>query len=381
MNARSTQSSVAMWILRPTAQTVWRNKEVRRRLDWYYGVMTDAKPAKFMTCKKVPADYGPDDGEEELWKEHERLAGEFGELQASVAKGEVQLESLRTPQRNFLDLKAEIARRILRHCHLCERRCGVDRTGGGRGFCRLDDRARASTWFHHFGEEPPIVGDGGSGTIFFTSCTFSCASCQNHDISTLPENGKVVDAHALSDIMRSLRAQGASNINAVGGEPTMHAAVIIEALRRLDSNVPFLWNSNMYCSLELMEVLSDVVDIWLPDFKYGNDGCAERISKAKGYFSIVARNHAIANVNGDIIVRHLVLPNHLECCTKPVLEWISKNIGDHALVNVMGQYRPENLVALHPDRYPDIARRLRDEEIERAYGYARKFGLIFEPVS
>lgn len=219
-----------MWVLRPTAMAVWRNKQVRRRLDWYYNVMTNAKPAKFMMCKKVPADHGPGDGEGELWKEHERLVRKFRELYASVVKGEIRLEKLQTPEKSFLDLKAEIARRVLKHCHLCERGCGGDRTGGGRGFCRLDDKARVSTWFHHFGEEPPLVGDGGSGTIFFTSCTFSCAACQNYDISTSPENGNVVDAHALSNIMRSLRAQGASNINVVGGEPTMHAAVIVEAL-------------------------------------------------------------------------------------------------------------------------------------------------------
>jgi len=370
-----------MWSLRPSALTVWRNREVRRRLNWYYDVMTNFKPAKFMLCKKVPADYGPEDGEGELWKEHDVLVQKFRGLQTSIAKGKIKLEELQTPERSFLDLKAEIARRMLRHCHLCERRCGADRTGGGRGFCRLDDKARVSTWFHHFGEEPPLVGNGGSGTIFFTSCTFSCVSCQNYDISTSPENGTSVDAHALADIMRSLRAQGALNINVVGGEPTMHTAVIVEALKHLDTNVPFLWNSNMYCSLELMKILSEIVDIWLPDFKYGNDDCAERISKVKNYFAITARNHKIASDNGDIIVRHLVLPSHLECCTKPVLAWISKNIGDHALVNVMKQYRPENKVARHPSDYPEIARRLRDEEIERAYGYAREFGLIFESVS
>jgi putative pyruvate formate lyase activating enzyme len=372
---------MTMWVLRPNALTAWRDKEVRRRLDWYYGVMTNAKPAKFMMCKKLPAGYSSEDGEGELWDEHKRLKGKFRELHAGVAKGEVQLERLPTPERSFLDLKAEIAGRMLRHCHFCERRCGVDRTRGGRGFCRLDHRARASTWFNHFGEEPPLVGNGGSGTIFFTSCTLSCASCQNYDISTSPENGIIVDAPALANIMRSLRAQGALNINVVGGEPTMHAPVIVEALRRLDVNVPFLWNSNMYCSSELMDILADVVDIWLPDFKYGNDDCAERISKVSNYFSIVARNHAMANDNGDVIVRHLVLPNHLECCTRPVLAWISKNMGDHALVNVMRQYRPENLVARHPEDYPQIARRLRAEEIERAYGYARELGLIFEPVS
>ncbi|MBO3804202.1 MAG: 4Fe-4S cluster-binding domain-containing protein [Candidatus Brockarchaeota archaeon] len=370
-----------MWALRPSALTVWRNKEVRKRLDWYYGVMTDAKPAKFLICKKLPADFSQRSDEAELWEEHERLVPEFAKLHASVSKGEAGLGDLPAPEKSFLDLKAEILRRILRSCHLCERRCGADRAGGEKGHCKLDHQARVSTWFHHFGEEPPIVGGGGSGTIFFTSCTFSCAACQNHDISTDPDNGAVVDGRRLASIMRSLRAQGASNINVVGGEPTMHSATIVEALKHLDVNVPFLWNSNMYCSLELMKILSEIVDIWLPDFKYGNDGCAQRLSSVKNYFSVVSRNHGIAGKNGDMIIRHLVLPGHLECCTKPVLDWIARNLGERALVNVMEQYRPEHLVARHPEKYPDIARRLTRGEIERAYGYARELGLVFEPVS
>jgi putative pyruvate formate lyase activating enzyme len=370
-----------MWALRPSALAVWRNKEVRKRLDWYYRVMVDAMPAKFLICRKLPAEYMPWSDEEELWSEHERLVPEFTKLHTSILKGDTKLEELQTPEKNFMSLKAEILKRILRSCHLCERRCGANRTGGGRGYCRLDHHARVSTWFHHFGEEPPLVGNGGSGTIFFTSCTFSCVSCQNHDISTNPENGVVVDSRRLASIMKSLRIQGASNINVVGGEPTMHAATIIEALNYLDINVPFLWNSNMYCSLELMKILSEIVDIWLPDFKYGNDDCAQRISNVKNYFSIVSRNHEIASRNGDMIIRHLVLPGHIECCTKPVLDWIAGKIGGRVLVNIMEQYRPEHLVALHPEKYPDIARRLTREEIERAYGYARELNLVFEPVS
>ncbi|MGQ9514130.1 MAG: radical SAM protein [Thermoproteota archaeon] len=370
-----------MWVLRPSALTVWRNREVRQRLDWYYNVMIDARPAKFMICKKLLADYDPQSYDVELWKKHDSLVPEFLKLQTLISKGEIKFERLPTPERSFLDLKVEITKRILRSCHLCERRCRVDRTRAGRGYCKLDHRARVSTWFHHFGEEPPLVGNGGSGTIFFTSCTFSCVSCQNHDISTDPENGTIVDSRKLATIMKSLRVQGASNINVVGGEPTMHAATIIEALKYLDVNVPFLWNSNMYCSLELMKILSEMVDIWLPDFKYGNDECAQRISNVRNYFTIVSRNHEIANKNGDMIIRHLVLPGHIDCCTKPVLDWIARNVGEHALVNVMEQYRPEHLVALHPEKYPDIARRLTDDEIQRAYSYARKLNLVFEPVS
>ena len=129
-----------------------------------------------------------------------------------------------------------------------------------------------------------------------------------------------------------------------------------------------------------MKLLVDLIDIWLPDFKYGNDKCAWRLSKVKNYFDVVSRNHLIAYQYGDMIIRHLVLPNHIECCSEPVLEWIAENC-PNALVNVMDQYRPEHIVLSHPDRYEDISRRPSSDEIKRAYKIAKDLGLCFEYIS
>ncbi|MEM4696534.1 MAG: pyruvate formate lyase-activating protein, partial [Desulfurococcaceae archaeon] len=118
----------------------------------------------------------------------------------------------------------------------------------------------------------------------------------------------------------------------------------------------------------------------LPDLKYGNDECAYRLSNIRNYWSIVTRNIKYAYENGDMIIRHLVLPNHIDCCTKPVLKWIAENT-PKALVNVMEQYRPEHLVVKYPDKFRDINRRLRREEILEAYSYAESLGLIYKPVS
>ncbi|MEM2591266.1 MAG: pyruvate formate lyase-activating protein, partial [Thermofilaceae archaeon] len=145
-------------------------------------------------------------------------------------------------------------------------------------------------------------------------------------------------------------------------------------------NVPLLWNSNMYMSVEALQLLLDIIDIWLPDFKYGNDECALRLSKVPRYFEVVSRNHKMAHDSGDMIIRHLVLPNHVECCTKPALKWISENC-PRALVNIMDQYRPEHLVAFYPEKYREIARRPSPRELEEAYAFADELGLVWRPVS
>jgi putative pyruvate formate lyase activating enzyme len=129
-----------------------------------------------------------------------------------------------------------------------------------------------------------------------------------------------------------------------------------------------------------MNVLADLIDIWLPDFKYGNDKCALRLSRVPRYFEVAARNHEFAHLNGDMIIRHLVMPNHTKCCTKPVLRWISEHC-PRALVNIMNQYHPDYRVPTEPSAYSDIARRPTNEEMREAYDYADTLGLVYSPVS
>jgi len=363
--------------LRPDALLVWENEEVRERLSHYYAVMRGDRPAKYLVVKRVEVEYDPRASFEELMKMHDEASKEFREIYEGVVEGSVKLEDLKRPERSFLDLKIELAKRMVSPCALCERRCGVERLKGERGACGLDATVRVASAFLHMGEEAPLVP---SGTIFFTGCSFKCVFCQNWDISTDPYNGVEVTPKDLAAIAVRLYAEGARNINYVGGNPDQQLHVIIESLRYMEISVPLLWNSNMYMTLEALKLLLDVIDIWLPDFKYGNDECALRLSKVPRYFEVVSRNHKIAHDNGDMIIRHLVLPNHLECCTKPVLRWIAENC-PRALVNIMGQYRPEHIVARRPKDYPDIARRPTRDEMREAFDYARKLGICFEPVS
>lgn len=129
-----------------------------------------------------------------------------------------------------------------------------------------------------------------------------------------------------------------------------------------------------------MHLLSDVFDVWLPDFKYGNNACAERLSGVKNYFEVVSRNHLMAYEAGEVIIRHLVMPNHVECCTTPILEWVAKNM-PNCMVNIMGQYRPEHRVLRERERFPDIARMLHRDEMNTALARAEELGICWRPVS
>ncbi len=376
---------MSWFFTRPDALTVWRDPEVRKRLSWYLSVMRGKKPPKFKIARYV--DVGlesledlKDLNEKELWALHDKGRREFVKIWKEVRTHALRLEEMEKPKVSFLDIKVEIVKKLLSPCRLCERRCLVKRVEGKIGACRLDDKAYVHSAFLHLGEEAPLVP---SGTIFYGGCNFTCVYCQNYDISqTQPRAGIPVDPEMLAKIQDELASRGARNINHVGGEPTPSLHVIIESLKYVESNIPQLWNSNFYMSSEALDVLLDVIDIWLPDFKYGNDKCALRLSAIPKYFEVITRNLSRAVKWGDMIIRHLVLPNHLDCCTKPILEWISKNLPkDRVLVNIMEQYTPMHLVARYPKRWPEIARRPRYEEIVEARRYASELGLLWEPVS
>ncbi len=369
--------NISIWRLyRPDAVVAFDNPLIRNRLSWYYAVMNDQAPAKFHIAARleVNEDYRSM-STEELWRLHDKVGEEFDKAwgeQRVKPRSSIIKSSL--PKSSFLDVKIELVSRIIRNCNLCERRCGIDRTKG-KGACMLDRRSRVASYFIHIGEEAPLVP---SGTIFFTGCNLRCVYCQNWDISQRPENGIEVDEADLASMQIELRASEARNINWVGGEPTPNLHVIIPSLRILAEkgiNVPQLWNSNLYLTPEGMRLIIHLMDIWLPDFKYGNDQCALRYSVAPRYVEVVSRNlKMICDRDEDIIIRHLVLPGHVECCTRPVLRWIAHNC-PRAIVNVMDQYHPDYLVP-RLSRYRELNRRVTEGEMRRAYEYARGLGIV-----
>jgi putative pyruvate formate lyase activating enzyme len=367
-----------MWkIIRPDAQRVWNDPETLSRLSRYRGIIDHERWAKYQLAKDVICQVDLEGPTEALWEEHARLSSGFKEYMSRIDSGETLRPPEEAKEPNFLILKSILAQRILSDCHFCERRCGADRTQDEKGWCKLGSESRMSSAFLHTGEEAPLVP---SGTIFFSSCCFGCVFCQNDDISTNPNSGREVSARDVAFIAESLYKDGALNINYVGGDPIPNTHTIIGSMMYQTSNVTQLWNSNLFCSEETMRLLADIIDVWLPDFKYGNNECGERLSGVKNYFDIVSRNHLIAYQNGEVIIRHLVMPNHLECCTFPILEWVAENL-PNCLVNVMAQYRPEHRVRRDKDRFPDIARRPTRDEINAAYAKANDLGIGWRPVS
>ncbi len=268
----------------------------------------------------------------------------------------------------LLDPKIKKALKIIENCELCERKCHAIRTKGEKGFCQVGDKAIVNSYFTHLGEEYFFVP---SFTIFFWSCTFSCQFCQNWTISQRLETGIMFLPKDLAEIID--KNSHCKNINLVGGEPTPNLPFILQTLKHVHSNMPVVWNSNFYMSEKSMELLKDIVDVYLSDWKYWSNKCAERLSKAPNYLETVKRNHLLAFKDSELVIRHLVLPNHFECCTKPILEFISENFKDKAVVNIMDQYRPEYRAKEHED----INRRLKHEEFEKVIELAEKLGINF----
>ncbi|MBU4489555.1 MAG: radical SAM protein [Actinobacteria bacterium] len=271
---------------------------------------------------------------------------------------------------SLLDLKIELAGRMLTHCAFCERRCGVDRTDGEKGYCGVGGESRYSSDFLHMGEEMELVP---SHTIFFSGCTFKCVYCQNWDIATHPDSGRLAEPAMLSAVLMEGISQGSRNANFVGGNPDPNLHTILETVRLVGSAgrfLPMVWNSNMYTSSEAMEVLEGVMDVYLGDFRYGNDRCALELSDVEGYFEVVSRNFTRAHETAEVMMRHLVLPGHLECCTRPIMEWVRENMPG-AYFNLMFQYRPEYRASL----FPAIDRRLSNEERRQALAMAGEYGL------
>jgi putative pyruvate formate lyase activating enzyme len=328
----------------------------KKALPRYFRILDEDELPYFMICKGFPVNSPLDSDTGILWEEHEQLVK--------------KVRSTSTPSRvaepSLLDLKIELGRRLLNPCRICERKCNVNRLAGEVGYCRVGE-SKVSSKFVHWGEEPELIP---SYTIFFSRCTFGCVFCQNWDISQR-DSGECVPE---KDLARSIERMigGVRNVNWVGGDPTPNLIYILEVLRQCNAPLPQVWNSNMYLTESAMSLLDGITDLYLSDFKYGNDDCAGRLSRITRYFEVVSRNHAIANRQAEIVLRHLVMPNHVECCTKPVMDWIAGNLDTSRVrVNVMDQYRPE----YRAREYEGLDRRLSNNEFLEAYRYAEHLGL------
>lgn len=349
---------------------IGKNEEVERveSLERYFSVMENKVSAKFQICKKIPISVDLSSDEDLLWKFHDKALDEFEDLLEKVDKKKTDITNLDTPERSLLDLKVELANRILESCHFCERKCGINRRKGETGVCGVGEVPKVSSEFIHIGEESELVP---SYTIFFSGCTFKCQFCQNWNISQNPDSGVEYYTEKIASLISDKRKGGAKNVNWVGGDPTPNLHHILASLKKTKVNIPSVWNSNMYLSEESMKLLSGTQDVYLTDFKYGNNECASKYSKVKNYWEVVTRNHKLAFDDAELIIRHLVLPEHLECCTKNIFKWIGSELGKNVRVNIMGQYRPEAKAR----KFSELSRRVSADIMEQAFKIADEIGL------
>lgn len=269
-------------------------------------------------------------------------------------------------------------------CTCCPRECGADRLKGETGFCSSTARLKVYSAGPHFGEERPLVGRGGSGTIFFSNCNLLCCFCQNWEINHRGD-GRYISHQALAEMMLELQQMGCHNINLV--TPTHVVPHIVRALRiaiRMGLRLPLVYNTGGYDSLEVVRKLEGVVDIYLPDFKYQDGSLAAKYSSGAADYPQVAaavikemhRQVGILRVDGrgvaerGLIIRHLVMPQNI-AGTDRFVRWVAEELSPDTYVNIMGQYRPEHKAF----DYPELSRRITADEYRQAVRWAREAGL------
>lgn len=273
---------------------------------------------------------------------------------------------------------------LLEACSVCPRSCGVNRLADKTGACRTSREAIVTSYGPHFGEESPLIGKHGSGTIFFTNCNLGCVFCQNYSISQLGE-GQKVSKEQLAYIMLSLQADGCHNINLVS--PTHVVPQILEALElavRSGLNLPMVYNSGGYDSVETLKILDGIVDIYMPDMKYGDEEVARELSGIDHYPAINrAAVKEMHRQTGDLkvdehgvaqkglLVRHLVLPHGL-AGTRGIVSFLSKEVSRSTYLNIMAQYHP----SYKASRIPGLGRRISEAEYQEALSLAREAGMI-----
>lgn len=271
---------------------------------------------------------------------------------------------------------------LLEQCKICPHECKINRNNGKIGRCKSTDKVKIALYSTHNFEEPCISGKKGSGTVFFSNCNLNCIFCQNYEISQ-EGKGEEISIEGLAEIFLKQQEKDVENINLV--TPTSYVPQIIEAIKIAKSKglkLPIVYNTNGYEKIETLKMLDGYIDIYLPDFKYAQNELGKRLSKVDNYFEITTEalremykqtGKAIFDDRGimqkGMIVRHLVLPNHLVNSRK-VLKWLNDNMND-VFVSIMAQYFP----TYKAKELEDINRKLTKEEYEQIESYLYRLNL------
>ena len=313
-----------------------------------------------------------------------RLRGLSGDL----SKGEEPAVSypsyLSLHEKGILSERVKELQSMYESCTLCPRDCRVNRKKKQKGKCQATSNLKVSNAFPHFGEEPPLVGQKGSGTVFFSNCGVRCVFCQNYEISIEGEGIEIPDER-LAESMIKLQKMGCHNINLV--TPTHYVPNIVNALEMavgMGLKIPLVYNTSGYEKLETLKLLDGIIDIYLPDFKYMDPEKAAKYSDQAYSYPHYARialkeihrqvGELVTTGKGvalkGLIIRHLILPNRI-AGTREFLKFVSEELSKNTCINLMRQYRPE----YRAKEFPDIARRINRKEYEETLGWAGEFGL------
>jgi putative pyruvate formate lyase activating enzyme len=261
--------------------------------------------------------------------------------------------------------RAKTARKALVNCNLCPRQCGIDRTNGQKGYCGLDDVTRCFREVVYCGEEHELIP---SHQIHLAGCNLRCEHCL---VSEWNEEPFVADEMNLDEMAEKIafrQKEGAKTLNLLGGEPAVNLHGILELLSRVNPKIKVVWNSNMYYNDIVDELMTGLVDIYLADLKCGNSICAEALLGAKDYFTVVKRNILKSLKHADVIVRHLLIPGHSECCLKPILKWLAEE-APQVKLSLRCNYIPPAEAAAAPKVY------LKYEEMQSATALAQSMGM------
>jgi len=267
----------------------------------------------------------------------------------------------------FLAQRAALGRQMYRRCELCEHRCGADRIAGQRGFCGADTLARVWRYWVDYAEELPLRP---SLLVYLSGCDLRCDFCISESPAFDPRQGMPLTTDWLDKRLDWGVQQGARTLQWIGGEPTIHAPAILEVMAGCRQRLPVVWKSDFYGTPEVWRLLDSVVNIYVADFKFGNDACARRIAGVPRYIEVVTRNLADAAGRGRLIVRHLLLPGHRECCLQPILTWLQQR-----LPRVPLSIRTGYLPRWRADRHPELTRPLAPDEGPQALQLAADYGL------
>jgi putative pyruvate formate lyase activating enzyme len=272
-------------------------------------------------------------------------------------------------------IEGELVLSLLEKCELCPRKCGINRLKGEKGYCGIANEIVIAHYGPHYGEEPPISGMDGSGTIFFSSCNLRCIFCQNYQISHHRE-GESYTVKELVEIFIMLEKQGCHNINLVSPTPYLpFIAAAIKKARLRGLGIPFVYNTNAYENVDVLKTLDGLIEIYMPDFKYWSAGIANKLSHVpvdKGYpeyaaEAILEMKRQVGTLmikNGvaerGLLIRHLVLPGNLAGSDK-IIEWIRDDLGTDTFISLMSQYYPVH----RAKEYPMMSRKIKHEEYDR----------------